>query len=45
MRLALIQQAASHDRAANLRLGIENARAAASQGAKLISFESLLMIF
>ncbi len=41
MKLALIQQAASHDRAANLQLGIENARTAARQGAKLIGFAEL----
>jgi len=41
MRLALIQQHASADLRANVRRGLENARAAAASGAQLIAFAEL----
>jgi len=41
MRLALIQQHASADLRANVRRGLENARAAAASGAQLVAFAEL----
>lgn len=41
MKLALIQQSAGHDREANVQAGIELAREAAVDGAKLICFAEL----
>ena len=41
MRIALIQQAASTDRSANLERGLEAARRAAEDGAELICFSEL----
>lgn len=41
MKIALIQQQASHDQADNLRLGLEAAQVAADQGAQVICFAEL----
>jgi N-carbamoylputrescine amidase len=41
VNIALIQQQASHDRADNLRLGLEAAQQAADEGARIICFAEL----
>lgn len=41
MKIALIQQAASHDHSANVQLGIANAKKAAESGANVICFAEL----
>lgn len=41
VRIALIQQAATPDKAANLKRGIENVRRAAEGGAKIVCFAEL----
>jgi predicted amidohydrolase len=41
MRIALVQQRASEDRADNLRRGVEAARRAAAEGASLVGFAEL----
>ncbi len=41
IKIALIQQSASHDKTANLQRGLEATRAAAQQGAKIVCFAEL----
>ena len=44
MKIAVIQQSASHDLAANREKGVRNLKAAARQGAQLVVFPELAFL-